>query len=209
MRKEKTRKKKSYRFPLKLAGANEMDAKQMGETEQDWVEKACKQRLKSKKEYQMLGLKLIPIKCRATCLKCKRLLEVGEYALYGRTGDVICIECHALRHGDKALAHLMMKKVQYTRAVKVLKKLTVEYAERVDLYMVGDKLIETDKRRNEILTLVEEFVRTQVGTREERQAIENMMRRDEQLSQYCHDLERYIGDKIVKLLKKKKKAYPV
>lgn len=221
---EHKKRKRKYRDPGKkkqlstLVPAELLDGlnrvyKQLGfaslrECVQDALENTLDGRYRAKTPTKFEEQRIV---CRSTCFSknCKReghWIEREEIAWFHPEFGFMCDDCYTLRHGGKNLAEKKRKELRLKEILRVLEQQIKTCHESLNLYEMGQKIAETDRLRNEVLTLIDRFMRQHVGTDKDEEAIEAMLKLEENLRQFCRKEEAWLAERILKEVLKKKKA---
>jgi hypothetical protein len=188
------------------------DIEKRGVTQTQWFLDAAEHYLACSKTEKTESMRLIVFKYAGTCLKCGRRVEGGEWGLYGRGVGVVCMDCYVEKIGDKSLVAKYLKTREYERLVKVLKQQADGYADKVEIYAVGEKHGEVTQEIKKTDELVKRYLTSAVATDQEKQVLENLVQREKDIDRYLYDLEEYLKNKLiggVKIERKKQqqKAY--
>ena len=89
------------------------------------------------KDVKEVSLKEIVVKYKTTCVKCGRVIDVGEIAYWGRGVGVVCYDCY-VKANQKITGFDAKKLVKMYREIRKLKVIKSELQKEVDL--LADKL---------------------------------------------------------------------
>lgn len=205
-------KQKAFRVPDKLATQLEKDAIEKTISENDWGIQAFEHYLSCKKLEQVGAMRLIVLKFKDQCInpKCKRPIDAGEWALWGRGTGVICIDCYVTRIGDKPLVAKYLKMREYKQIIKALSVEADRLAGTVEGYQLGDKLNQLVESSSGMHKAAMEYLREAIGTDKEKEALEELIRSTTKNFEIQKNielfLERSLHVKKWKTVKKKEKA---
>ena len=104
----------TFRIPESLRDSIEKRLKRDKISLSDFIREAIEHFLKCKTTKETPSLKLIITKYKGICSKCGNTVNIGEYALYGRTQDgsaiLICDNCMPIGSDKKILQkHLKIR----------------------------------------------------------------------------------------------------
>lgn len=91
----------------------------------------------SASDVKEVTLKEIIVKYKTKCVKCNRVIEVGEIAYWGKNYGVLCYDCY-LKANQRAMGADAKKLVKLYREIRKLKIIKSELQKEVDL--LADKL---------------------------------------------------------------------
>lgn len=190
---------------MKLSKAIDRDFKLLGfPSKSDWIVKACEHFLISKKADATAKMRLIVLQWTAQCKRCGNEVKAGNWALYGRTptgGIVICMDCYVERIGDKALVAKYLKVREWQQILKALKSQCEHYAQKLEDFQLFNRLKGMEDKILNMEKWVMDYLKKQLGTAEEGQVLEEMVRATKEVKAMCAD----VRDLYAKLLKRKKK----
>lgn len=194
-----------FRMTKELKDAIEKDAKQGSfPSMNEWLTEAAKHFLECKKAYQASSMRLIVLKYSGYCLnpKCKRKVEVGEWAYYGRGVGIICLDCFIERLGDKAVIAKYMKMRELRHMIKVFQAELGRLADKLDIYATADKLDELHKQATELKNLCFRYLKECVGRPEEQKALEEVIRATQKELEMLHNMEEFFAKRLKRKIKK-------
>lgn len=196
---------KSFRLPDKLLKALEDDAKQRKvDNLSDEVLQALNHFLKCHSTEEAQMMKLIILRYKATCLKCKRDIEAGEYAIYGRGVGAVCLDCHVQRVGDKTTIAKYLRNRELDKVFHALKRECDRLAETVEIDRTSEKydsVMEGVKRTNE---LIDKYLKSGLATPEEQNLLLELKERKKNLEELEEAMKKFI-ERYLKTLPWRKK----
>jgi hypothetical protein len=153
-------------------------------------------------------MKMITLKYPTRCIKkdCGKELNVGEWALYGRGVGAICIDCYVTRIGDKAL---MAKDIIMHEKLRLIKLYTAEVDRlrgKVEFGQFEEKVDVLFKETSDIHKAINEYFRAGIGTEQDRQQLDEILKRTEPLPPTIKMIQDFILSHRVKPVEKKKVA---
>jgi len=202
-------KQKIFRLPPKLAHQFEDEAKRLmaqGEvsSENDLAQKALAHFLICKNTETVQSLKLIVLRYPAKCLKCKKQLEQGSWAWWGRGVGVICTDCEVMKYGDKAIVRKLIKLKELQWQIKSLDKELDVKAEQFKEFNFYEILQKMHQGNSETHKMVMEYLRTSFEKPEdEKKALDEIGRLSEQQGKIIQEMELFMKQPFKKKKKKK------
>lgn len=194
----------TLRLSEKLNKAIDTDFKQMGlASKNDYIIKALEHFLACKRADLSAKMRLIVLQWTANCKRCGDEVKAGNWALYGRTatgGIVICMDCYVERIGDKALVAKYLKLREYKQILKALIGECEKHAQKLEDFQLFDRLKDMEEKIGNMEKWVMDYLRKKLGTAEESQVLEELVRATKEVNTICAD----IRDLYAKLLKSKK-----
>jgi predicted DNA-binding protein len=206
------------RISPKLKQRIEQDCKVRGiESQNEYVVQALQHFLECRKVKLSMSMKYIPLPCDCECVICHKKTGPPHWGFY-MNGNVICRDCYVKRYGEKGTAKLALKEREGKYKLKVLKegieKMLQDYEEAEFVGSARETLEENKKinRENmEVNQLALQYLNENLGTKQEKEAFEKLMRKLEDLVRdredfrtvLDHALERY--RKLLMTRKKKRK----
>lgn len=188
---------KILRLPEDLIQALENDVKQKGlPSENEYMIQALRHFITCTKTDESASMKLIVLRYDATCLKCRKHVAVGQWALYGKGVGIICMDCYVERVGDKATVAKFLKMREYTQSIKALKLEGDRLADRVEVLVFADKLTEFFKKSQELRDLAMQYMKQPFATDKERQAFEDLVRSEQEQDALLKDLSQFFEKRI-------------
>jgi len=178
-----------------------------GLSQKDLIVKALEHFFVCKKSEETPTLKLIITKYPGYCSKCGRKIDVGEYALYGRTKNgsiLICDNCMPIE-SDKKLLTKHLKIREMNQLIKALKKEIEKYTEKLeDIRILNkyDKLYEDAIKHHKMLM---DYLRGWHPQEEEKQLIENMINTQRELMRTIRDIDAFLSSRIKKPIKRRER----
>lgn len=135
------------------------------------------------------------------CLKCGHDIASGSWALYGKGVGLICLDCFVLKIGDKALIAKYLKTRELRQIIAALQVEADRLAEKVENYNVIEKQEAILEQQEKLTKLAMDFLTHKIGTPQEKEALEEILRQNEKGKQLINDIETFITQ-YVKLRKK-------
>ena len=123
-------------------------------------------------EAKEVTLKEIIVKYKTKCIKCNRVIDVGEIAYWGKNYGVLCYDCY-LKANQKAMGADAKKLVKLYKEIRKLKIIKSELQKEVDL--LADKLNiyefldELDSRLKNIEQKIEAIITNLLHEQEDKQ----------------------------------------
>jgi len=197
---------RSYRFPDRLLKSAEEEMKQRNiKSLNELLTTALEHFLKCHATEEANMMKLIILRYKANCLKCRREVSAGEYAIYGRGVGAICLDCHVQSVGDKTSVAKYLRNRELEKVYHALKRECDTLAERVEVFRTLDKfesIVEAQKSVNE---LIEKYLKSGLATPEEQNLLLELKERKKSLEALEEEvrkfMEKYLKD--ARWLKKK------
>ena len=150
---------KHFRISEKICKDFEDEAKRKDKSLSELANDAFEHYLTCKATEKASRLLLIPLRYESKCLHCKKLLEVGSWAYWGRGTGVICLDCFATRYGNKAIANLTVKEKELRHAIKALTQEIDEKAGQLrnfNFYEIIERLYQENQ---ETIKLANQFLK--------------------------------------------------
>jgi len=126
----------------------------------------------SAEDVKEVTLKEIIVKYKTKCIKCNRVIDVGEIAYWGKNYGVLCYDCY-LKANQKAMGADAKKLVKLYKEIRKLKIIKSELQKEVDLLAdklnVYELLDELDKRLKNIEQKIEAIVHNLLHEQEDKQ----------------------------------------
>lgn len=91
----------------------------------------------SAEDIKDVTLREIIVKYKTKCIKCNRMVDIGEIAYWGKNYGVLCYDCY-LKANQKAIGADAKKLVKLYKEIRKLKTIKSELQREVDL--LADKL---------------------------------------------------------------------
>lgn len=194
-----------FRMTKELKDAIEKDAKQGSfPSMNEWLTEAAKHFLECKKAYQTSSMRLIVLKYSGYCLnpKCKRKVDVGEWAYYGRGVGIICLDCFIERLGDKTVIAKYMKMRELKHSIKVFQAELDNLADKLDIYATADKLDQLHKEAVELKKFCMRYLKEAIGRPEEQKALEDVIRATNDMVAILRAMEEFFEKRLKRKIKK-------
>lgn len=106
-------------------------------------------------------LKEIIVKYKTKCVKCNRIIDVGEIAYWGKNYGVLCYDCY-LKANQKAMGADAKKLVKLYKEIRKLKIIKSELQKEVDILVdklnVYELLDELDNKLKNIEVKIEAII---------------------------------------------------
>ena len=166
-------KRESFRVSEELVKKIDTYVKQRGISKTDLFTSALVHFFTCTRVEPSFQLRLIPLRYEASCLLCRKKLEVGAYAMYARGTGAICVDCHQKRFGDKGSVRKYMKVIELDYTLKNLKIQCDEKAEQLRTFSLYEKIQELFDGDIKIRTLLYEFLREGFADPEQRKVLED------------------------------------
>lgn len=203
---------KSFRLSRKLLRLAEEDAKIKGKASlTDYLIEALEHFLKCKETEVSNVMKLIILKYDGTCLKCKRKVEAGSYALYGRGLGIICLDCHVERVGDRTTVAKYLRNRELDKVTSALKREADTLAEKVEVFRTIEKLENVADSSKKTEELIDKYLKSGLASREETELfleIKEGRKKTERLNEEVRKfIERYLRSAKWITRKKKEEEY--
>ncbi len=189
---------KILRLPEDLIQALENDVKQKGlPSENEYMIQALRHFITCTKTDESASMKLIVLRYDATCLKCRKHVEVGQWALYGKGVGIICMDCYVERVGDKATVAKFLKMREYAQSIKALRLEGDRLADRVEVLVFAGKLDEFLKKSQQTRDLAMQYMKQPFAKDEEQQkALEDLIRSEQEQDALLKDLSTFFEKRI-------------
>jgi hypothetical protein len=188
---------------LKIAIEN--DYKQRGfDNATDFYRKALEHFLNCKEDEKSQAMRLLVTKYDGFCLKCRHEIPKGSWALYGKGVGLICLDCYIQRIGDKTLIAKYLKNRELTQITKALQDEADRLAEKVEAYRGIEKLDSLTTQEEKLHKIALEYLQTKLGTPQEKETFEEILRENEVIKHLIRDIEEFIA-KYIQIRKRKKK----
>jgi ribosomal protein S17E len=184
--------KTTLRLPDNLKKALFEDRTQKGLSENEYMTRALEHFLKCEKPEESQTMKMIVTRYAGHCIKCSNEIPSGSWALYGKGVGLICLDCYIQRIGDKSLVAKYLKNRELTQITRALQNEADKLAEKVEVYQAGDKLAQLTEQQEKLNKLVEEYLTTKIGTEQEKEALEEIIRESEKTKQLIRDIEGFV-----------------
>jgi len=181
------------RIDTELKDAIEKDSvqKNVASTNQ-YIIDALQHFLDCKKGEPSQAMHLLITKYTGVCIKCRHEVEKGSWALYGKGVGIICLDCYISKLGDKALLAKFLKNRELDRIRKVLQDQTDRLAQKVEAYQGIEKLDLLVQQQDKVTKLVQEYLTAKLGSAEEKQCLEEIIRQTQVTSSLIRDMEEFI-----------------
>ena len=186
-------------------------AEQHNLDESKLVTEALKHFSECKGTDQTQAMKLILTKYDGHCLKCKdeqgqpTKIPQASWALYGKGVGLICMDCFVQRIGDKSEVAKYLKNRHLDRITKALTKEADRLAETIESYQPMEKITRLSEQQSKLNLLVEQYLRSKVGSPEEKQALDEVLKENETTKQLIRDSEMLLRD-LLEMRRRKKKV---
>jgi len=185
----------------------EEDAKIRGEKSlTDYIQKTVEHFLKCKETEISNVMKLIILKYDGTCLKCKRKVEAGSYALYGHGLGIICLDCHVERVGDKTTVAKYLRNRELDKITSALKREADTLAEKVEVYRTIDKMEQVADSHKKLEELINKYLKSGLATPDEQNLLLEVKEEKKKFERLEEEVRRFIDRylKSAKWIRKKK-----
>lgn len=174
-------------------------------TKQDFYVEAIKHFLQCKTFDTTGAMRLIVLKYPANCLYHKdERIEAGQWAYYGSGVGAICLDAFIERLGDKAIVRKYLKNRELERTHKFLKAECNRLADRLETFEIGDKALVALRQVELEHDLAMRYFKEGLGTPEEKEFLEDLMRSNKKTKEIIRDVEDYL-QKMLRLKKWKRK----
>jgi len=126
----------------------------------------------SAEDVKEVTLKEIIVKYKTKCIKCNRVIDVGEIAYWGKNYGVLCYDCY-LKANQKAMGADAKKLVKLYKEIRKLKIIKSELQKEVDLLAdklnVYELLDELNSRLKNIEAKIEAIIHNLLNEQEDKQ----------------------------------------
>ena len=140
------------------------------------------------KDVKEVSLKEIVVKYKTTCVKCGRVIDVGEIAYWGRGVGVVCYDCY-VKANQKITGFDAKKLVKLYREIRKLKVIKSELEKEVNY--LADKL--------NVYELLDDLNTRLKNVESKLEAIITNLLSDEQDKQKFYELYNDVKDSVNKL----------
>jgi len=175
----------------------EQDAKQRGFPDMStYIRKAVKHFSVCKENEASQAMKQIITKFPGKCLKCGHDVPVNSWAMYGKGVGLVCLDCVVLKLGDKTLVTKYLKNRELERVWKSLKEECDGLAGQVEQLQILNKAEDLKNQQEETIKLIRSFLTTNMGTDQEREALDVFLRQLEDGKRIIRDLDIFIKNYV-------------
>jgi hypothetical protein len=188
------KKVKSYRFPKEVCDLMNKDIEEKHvNSETEYVVQAIINFAGKKEgEKDVQGMKLIVTQYDGTCIKGHEHIEKGSWALYGKGIGLVCLDCYVQKLGDKTLIAKYLKNRDLDRITRTLQEEADRLAGKVESYQSVEKLDLLITQQNKTMEIVKQYLTEKMGTPEEKQVLEEIIRQKTSTEKLIWDLETFV-----------------
>jgi len=183
---EPKRKMKAFRLPEDLAEKFEKLAKEQNRPEQECGEEAIKCWVDGRRKADKTSETMRKIQNKyegKKCLKCGASIPVSATCWWARDVGVVCEDCHSKVEieglSDPILAKKYRVKRELTRTISALRKeadgfadQNIKLSQRINLYALAERHEELDKKKVDLLLLLEKYLHEGIGSPEEKELLQ-------------------------------------
>jgi hypothetical protein len=181
------------RIPQKLLDDVQKDATERGfDNTSAYVIQAVKHFLVCKENEAMNAMKPIFTKYAGKCLLTGHEVPANTWVMYGKGVGIVCMDHFIERFGDKALVAKYLKNRELERIHDALTKECSRVAGDVERFRVLDKMVDLQNQQEETVRLIKDFLTHNVGTDEERKALEDVLRNITDGKKIMYDMDQFI-----------------
>lgn len=146
-------------------------------------------------------MKLILLRYPATCKKCDKKLDAGQWALWGKGFGAICLDCYIRRIGDKTLITKELKVRQLKHMKKALETEIEGLFSKYTDFSAFQEIDQTGKLISELHSIIMNYLKAGIASQEEMKVLEEVLTFISDAKVRLAD----IADWLMKPKKKKKK----
>jgi hypothetical protein len=137
-------------------------------------------------------MRLIVLRYSDSCLKCKRAIEVGEFALWSRGIGAICIDCYVQRFGDKSIIAKFLKVRELDQTRKALLHECDKLADKFEVLTLGEKWDQILQADPDLRRIARDFLIKDLGTPDEKKAFEDFLNLLQKLQELARQFEQLL-----------------
>jgi hypothetical protein len=153
-------------------------------------------------------MRKISAKFPSKCIECGGNIRVSQTCFWARDVGVVCEECHSKAEveglSDPTLAKKFLKTRELLRTITALKSEAnrladecITFSQRINLYSLGERHEEIEKKKAEILRLVEDFLRHSLGSNQENEVIRKLSEYYEKLEEWQQEIRKEIEKRLL------------